>query len=70
MDAAGGPKKQAPLEVIMDVIADVNRAMPDRADKLDAGDYANIADNVSDFLLNRERGLEQFYEIVRQGTKR
>ena len=33
-------------------------------------DYANIADNVSDFLVNKERGLEQFYEIVRQGTVR
>ena len=37
--------------------------------KLAGGDYASIADNLSDFLLNKERGLEQFYEIVRQGTR-
>ncbi len=70
MAAGAGPQKQSPVEVIIDVIADVNRAAPERADKLDGADYANIADNVSDFLLNKERGLEQFYEIVRQGTKR
>jgi hypothetical protein len=59
-----------PLEIIMSVIGDVNRLEPDRTDKLDPNDYASIADNVTDFLLNKERGLEQFYEIVRQGTAR
>jgi hypothetical protein len=70
MDAASGTKKQSPLEVIMDVIADVNRVAPATTVKFNEADYANVADNVSDFLLNKERGLEQFYEIVRQGTKR
>ena len=50
--------------------ADVNRAAPEQTDKLQAADYANIADNVSDFLLNGESGLEQFYAIVRKGTAR
>jgi hypothetical protein len=36
--------------------------------KLQAQDYESIADNVSDFLLDQQRGLEQFYEVVRQGT--
>jgi hypothetical protein len=73
MDNAG-PTRQAgtpgktPLEVILDVIGDVNRNDPTRTDKLDAPDYSNIAFNVSDFLQNKERGLEQFYEVVRQGT--
>src|SRR5262249_26106990 len=59
---------KTPLEIIMDVVGDVNRIDPSRTDKLDDHDYSNIADNVSDFLANKERGLEQFYEIVRQGT--
>jgi hypothetical protein len=68
MTAPDGKTTQTPLEVIMDVIASVNRAAPGSIDKLAAPDYASIADNVSDFLLNKERGMEQFYEIVRQGT--
>ncbi len=64
-----GKKRQTPLEVILDVIADVNRVAPDQTDKLGAQDYASIADNVGDFLVNKEHGLEQFYEIVRQGTQ-
>jgi hypothetical protein len=69
MQTADGQTAGTPLETIMDVIADVNRTAPDQTDKLAATDYASIADNVSDFLLNKERGLEQFYAIVRQGTQ-
>jgi hypothetical protein len=62
---------QTPLEVIIDVIADVNRADPTQAYEgtLVRGDYSVVSDNVYDFLMNRERGLEQFYEVIRQGTK-
>jgi hypothetical protein len=62
---------QTPLEVIIDVIADVNRADPTQAYEgtLVRGDYSTVSDNVYDFLMNRERGLEQFYEVIRQGTK-
>jgi hypothetical protein len=67
----GSFKGQAPLEVIIDVIADVNRNDPTKPYEgtLDRGDYANVSANVSDFLLNKERGLEQFYEVIRQGTQ-
>ena len=41
-----------------------------KSDKLSPEDYASVTDNVTDFLLNKERGLEQFYEIMRQGTVR
>jgi hypothetical protein len=67
-----GPQKgKTPLEVIIDTIAEVNRLDPTRApeEKLANGDYRNISENVSDFLLNKERGLEQFYEVVRNGVK-
>jgi hypothetical protein len=65
----GGKPTKTPLEVIMDVIADVNRVDPVRTEKLASADYASITSQVTDFLLNKERGLEQFYEIVRQGTE-
>ncbi len=67
-----GPQKgRAPLEVIVDVIADVNRVAPEQAPtnpKLNASDYTNIATNVNDFLVDPETGLEQFYEVIRKGT--
>jgi hypothetical protein len=60
--------RRAPLDTIIDVIADVNRAHPESTDKLDGGDYASIATEVSDFCTNTSRGLEQMYEIVREAT--
>ncbi|MDB4933393.1 MAG: hypothetical protein JWP87_365 [Labilithrix sp.] len=66
-----GFKGQSPLEVIIDVIADVNRVDPTQPYEgtLDRSDYNSVSENVVDFLTNRERGLEQFYEVIRQGTK-
>jgi len=58
------------LELYLDVITDVNRASPDQTDKLKPNDYASIFDQVADFMLSPDHGLEQFYEIVRQGTVR
>ncbi len=66
---AKGRNSRAPLEVILDVIADVNRADPAQTDKLRAPDYKSIAQNVSSFMLDKQSGLEQFYEVVRQGTQ-
>ncbi len=67
----GDFKGQAPLEVIIDVIADVNRADPTQAYEgtLEKKDYASVTQNVVEFLTDKERGLEQFYEVIRQGTK-
>jgi hypothetical protein len=65
-----GSVMQTPLEVYLDVIADVNRAAPEQTDKLKPNDYASIFDQTADFMLSPEHGLEQFYEIVRQGTVR
>lgn len=64
----GAPRK-TPLEVVLDVIDDVNRVAPDQTTKLVPPDYANIASNVSDFLINKQSGLEQFYAVVRNGTE-
>ena len=55
--------------MILDTIADVNRVAPDQTIQLNPSDYESIADNVVDFLLDKESGLEQFYQVVRQGTQ-
>lgn len=61
--------KLTPLEVLVDVAADVNKVDPQSPiDKLTNDDYKSIADNVNDFLVNKERGLEQLYEVIRQST--
>jgi hypothetical protein len=65
-----GKIPRTPLELYLDVITDVNRASPDQTDKLKPNDYASIFDQVADFMLSPDHGLEQFYEIVRQGTVR
>jgi hypothetical protein len=64
MAAAQNP----PIEALMDVTADVNRAHPDQTTKLDGGDYANIANEISEFCLDPATGLEQVYEVVREAT--
>jgi hypothetical protein len=63
-----GEGRPAPIEVLVDVIADVNRADPSSTDKLAGDDYRNISVEVSDFCLNKSRGLEQIYEVIRQAT--
>jgi len=65
-----GSVPQTPLEVFLDVIADVNRVAPEQTGKLRPNDYASIFHEVADFMLSPEHGLEQFYEVVRQGTLR
>jgi hypothetical protein len=60
--------QEAPVEVIMSAIADVNRAAPEATTKLNGADYGNIADEMSQLCLDPTRGLEQFYTIIKQMT--
>jgi hypothetical protein len=61
---------ESPLEVIVDTVADVNRAGDSTSDvDLRPTDYQNISSEIVDFALDPERGLEQFYAVVRQGTQ-
>jgi hypothetical protein len=69
MTGANGQPSDTPLEVIIDTIADVNRAAPGTSVKLAGTDYANMANEIGEFLLDGTRGLEQFYAIVRNGTE-
>ena len=67
----GDFKGQAPLEVLIDVIAEVNREDPTEGydGTLQQKDYASVSKNVAEFLVDPQSGLEQFYEVIRQGTK-
>ena len=69
MTSTGSINGETPLQVIVDAIADVNRATPESTAKLAANDYMSIAANVSDFMSSETSGLEQFYAIIRQGTE-
>lgn len=59
-----GGQGQAPIEVILDVIAEVNRGDSGAAAPLAPEDYALVFGTVRDFMTDRTRGLEQFYTIV------
>lgn len=65
-----GPDGAAPpIEVLIDVAADVNRVRPQDTSKLAPADYAHIAHEVSDFCGHPSRGLEQVYTVIKQVTK-
>ena len=67
----GPDGRPPPIEVLIDVVADVNRRAPEspRETKLDADDYKSITFEVSDFCSHPSRGLEQVYEVIKQATK-
>jgi hypothetical protein len=46
----------------------VNRAHPDQTTKLEAADYGNICNEISQFCLDKASGLEQVYEVIREAT--
>lgn len=62
---------ETPLEVIVDTVADVNRAGDSIVSDvlLQPSDYENISNEIVEFALDPERGLEQFYAVVREGTQ-
>jgi hypothetical protein len=63
-----GAGQASPIEALVDVIADVNRAHPDQTTKLDGNDFANIANEISEFCVDPASGLEQVYEVIREAT--
>jgi hypothetical protein len=64
-----GGSASSPIEVVMDVMADVNRQDPSSTAKLGPEDYENIAKEMSTFFLHKGRGLEQVYTVIRQATE-
>lgn len=56
----------APIEVFVDVVAEIHRADPTgAADPFAPPDYGSVAKNVHEFLSDKTRGLEQLYTIVK-----
>jgi hypothetical protein len=68
MVTPAGATQLTPIESLIDVTADVNRANPALTTKLDGGDYGNMANEVSEFCLDPTTGLEQVYAVVRAAT--
>ncbi|MBI2390825.1 MAG: hypothetical protein HYV09_14640, partial [Deltaproteobacteria bacterium] len=60
-----GKSQVTPIEVLIDVIADLHRAEPTVKGPFEALDYGSVARNVQEFLVDPVRGLEQFYVIVK-----
>jgi hypothetical protein len=61
-------RTETPLEVILDTIADVNRASPGATQAPLAADYANVSKELEAFLTDGQHGLVQLYEVVREAT--
>jgi hypothetical protein len=57
---------KAPLEVIFDAIADVNRQLPEspRYVPMTFGDSREILQQLEEFLSDDERGLERLYSVI------
>ncbi len=66
-----GQGKPAPLDVFVDVLGDVerydSRLQPDAP--LDAHDMTVASDSVQRLMLDPARGLEQFYEVIRDSGR-
>jgi hypothetical protein len=71
-DASGKTVDRAPLEIIMDAVADIHRIdaeAPEDDKPLGETDYGTIFSSVHDFLASKTRGMEQFYFIVQSRPK-
>jgi hypothetical protein len=66
LEAPMGERGETPLEAIAGALFAVNRVDPSATGALAKEDFAASFREVELFLLDRERGLEQVYAIVRQ----
>lgn len=55
-----------PLETIIDVIAEVNRARPNAGGPLDQSDLRAVLGQTTDFMLDEDRGLERLNRVIQQ----
>jgi hypothetical protein len=60
-----GTTKITPIEIFLDVINELHRDAPGRGDAFDPPDYGAVARQVQEFLVDKTRGLEQLYAIVK-----
>ena len=59
----------SPLDTLSNVATEVNRSDPSSTAKLASPDYKNVSKEVGEFCLDKGRGLEQVYEVIRQATR-
>ena len=61
-----GKDGETPLEIILDTIAEVNRAAPvkDLGSSLKADDLRAVLRESRDFLSSERHGLERLYDII------
>ncbi len=59
----------SPLDTLANVAAEVNRSDPSSTAKLNSADYKNASKELGEFCLDKGRGLEQIYEVIRQATQ-
>lgn len=59
----------SPLEVLLDVIADVNRIDASSVDPMSQDDYQGVMATARSFMLDETRGLEQLYTIIQERPK-
>lgn len=58
--------EETPLEVIVDVVAEVNRANPGAGTRMDVTDYEELLGRSVDFLTSDTRGMERLYDVMRE----
>jgi hypothetical protein len=59
----------SPADTLANVAAEVNRTDPSSTAKLAGPDYGNASKELREFCLDKGRGLEQIYEVIRQATQ-
>jgi hypothetical protein len=53
-----------PLETILDVMSEVNRASPGAGGAYESTDYESALGTARDFMRDEDRGLERLYDVV------
>lgn len=61
-----GEDERTPLEEILDVISEINRASPGAGGAFEADDYEATLHQARDFLTDERRGLERLYDVVQE----
>ncbi|MBO6937250.1 MAG: hypothetical protein JJ863_19925 [Deltaproteobacteria bacterium] len=59
---------ETPLEIIIDVVAEVNRARPGIGGAMLADDHAEVLGTAHDYLTDEYRGLERMWDVVQNRT--
>ncbi len=58
--------EQTPLEDILDVLSEVNRATPGAGGAYQPPDYTALIEQMRGFMLAEDRGLERLYDVVQE----